>query len=73
MMRLLANGKTFLQAFREDRDMTRKQLAHRAGCSPRTIEAWEQKKADLGNGSYYTVMKICKVLSIEPNDIIHIE
>lgn len=70
MMRLLGNGKTFLQVFREDRDLTRKQLAERTGISVRTIESWEQTRTDLGSAAFDTVMKICKVLNVNPEDLI---
>ena len=70
MMRLLGNGKTFLQVFREDRDLTRKMLAEQTGISVRTIESWEQHRTDLGSAAYDTVMKICKVLDVKPDDLI---
>jgi transcriptional regulator with XRE-family HTH domain len=70
MIKQLKSGKTFLQEFREDKKMTRKELAEIAGCSPRTIEAWEQKKADLGSAAAVTVLKIANALNVKIEDLI---
>lgn len=70
MIKQLKSGKTLLQVFREDKELTRKQLAEKAGCSPRTIEAWEQKKADLGSAAAVTVLKIANALNVKIEDLI---
>ena len=58
----------WLRTFREDKGLTRAQLAARAGISPRTLEKYEQGVLDLKDASYSVVEALADVLEISPVD-----
>ena len=58
----------WLRAFREDKELSRAQLAERAGISPRTLEKYEQGVLDLKDASYSVVEALADALGISPVD-----
>ena len=64
------NKKGFwLRTFREDKGLTRAQLATRAGISPRTLEKYEQGVLDLKGASYSVIEALADALEISPVDL----
>ena len=64
------NKKGFLlRTFREDRKLTRPELAERAGISPRTLEKYEQGVLDLKDASYSVVEALADVLEVSVTDL----
>lgn len=59
-----------LRAFREDKGLSRDQLAKKAGVPVRTLEKYEQGIVKIENASYKTVVLICRALDIQTTDLI---
>lgn len=59
-----------IKNFRKFRFMTQKELAAQLGLTVTTVANWEQKNP---NFSVDTLVKICKVLRITPNQLLGID
>ena len=59
-----------IKAFREDKGISRRQLAEASGIPERTLEKYEQGKIKLEDASYKTVIKLSKALGVAPTDLV---
>ena len=59
-----------LKTIRESRGITRQQLSETSGVNIRTIEAYEQEKKDINNAKLKTLLRLCKALGCNLEDII---
>ena len=59
-----------LKFVRESRGITRQQLSETSGVNIRTIEAYEQEKKDINNAKLKTLLRLCKALGCNLEDII---
>lgn len=70
VMKMLIKKTTNLEVIRCGKKMTRKELSEKSGISIRTIESYEQRKRDIKRAKAETIIKLCKVLNCEIQDII---
>lgn len=66
----MSNLSDNIKNFRKFRFMTQKELAAQLGLTVTTVANWEQKNP---NFSVDTLVKICKVLRITPNQLLGID
>jgi transcriptional regulator with XRE-family HTH domain len=63
--------KSNLKFWREDRHMTQKELAAKAGVSIRMIQHYEQGQKDINNATVLTVLRLSEALGCDVYDIIN--
>ena len=63
---------TKLVLMRQQRNMSRQELAHKTGISERMLQVWELGARDFSKTKYDTVAKIAKVLDCFCEDIVGI-
>lgn len=59
-----------LQAIRENKDITQKELANKTGISLSSIRAFEQGQRNINGASIDKLIKICNVLECTISDIL---
>lgn len=60
---------TPLQHYRQMAALSRKELAEKAGISHRTLQDYEQGRKRLAAASYETVVKVARILEVEPQEL----
>ena len=59
-----------MKELREKAGLTRAELAEETGINIRTIEAYEQGRKDINGAKLKTLLKLCKVLNCNLEDIV---
>lgn len=62
--------KKNLTALREEKGWSQEKLAKKVGVTPRTIRTWESDRDYLRNAKVKNIVKLCKVLKIDIDELI---
>ena len=61
---------TNLKHYRENKNLSQRQLSEQAGVNVRTLQDYEQGRKQLGQATAATVLRIAKVLGVTVEDLI---
>ena len=62
--------KKSLTVLREECHLTQEKLAKKVGVTVRTIRTWESDREFLRNAKVKNIVKLCKVLKIDINELV---